>query len=105
MGVPYLLSQKRLHAQGLYGDKIRTLSHQKDYNTALESDATNSMELFSWNKIGFGYLISGIAGILLLLELIFHMVWVNILALPYTIWSAWYQSKITRRWCILCLIM
>lgn len=105
MGVSYLLLQKQLHAQSLYGDKICTLFHQKDCNTVLESDAANFMGLFSWSEIGFGYFMSNIIGILFSPELIFYMVWVNILALPYTIWSVWYQSNIARQWCVLCLIV
>lgn len=64
MGVSYLLLQKQLHAQSLYGDKICTLFHQKDCNTVLESDAANFMGLFSWSEIGFGYFMSNIISVL-----------------------------------------
>ncbi|QPH38950.1 vitamin K epoxide reductase family protein [Pedobacter endophyticus] len=62
---------------------------------------------FSWSSIGFSYFNS----ILLILILgglenkivLFMLSWVNILVMPYLIFSIYYQWRVAKQWCILCL--
>jgi uncharacterized membrane protein len=60
----------------------------------------------SWSEIGFAYFAGG------LLSLLFSgfapsvagmLSWINIAALPYTIFSVYFQWRVARQWCILCL--
>jgi uncharacterized membrane protein len=61
----------------------------------------------SWSEVGFFYF----AGSLLLLVFaanpITHYIgivaWLNILALPYTVFSIYYQGLVAKQWCVLCL--
>ena len=36
---------------------------------------------------------------------LFVLAWLNILALPYTVFSIYYQWRIAKQWCVLCLIV
>ncbi len=61
----------------------------------------------SWSTIGFSYFM----GELLLLlfagitnaQTLFIVSWLNVSALPYIFFSIYYQSKIAKQWCVLCL--
>lgn len=61
----------------------------------------------SWSAIGFSYFM----GVLLLLlfsgitnpAALFVASWLNITAVPYVVFSVYYQWRVARQWCILCL--
>lgn len=61
----------------------------------------------SWSAIGFSYFM----GILLLLlfsgianpAVLFAASWLNVIAVPYVIFSIYYQWRIAKQWCVLCL--
>jgi uncharacterized membrane protein/thiol-disulfide isomerase/thioredoxin len=75
-------------------------------NAVLSSDASKILGI-SWSVIGFTYftgmllvLMSG--GIVSPINLAVLSL-LNLLALPYTIFSVYYQWKVVRQWCVLCL--
>jgi len=61
----------------------------------------------SWSAIGFSYFMGnlllllfwGIANPLAL----FASAWVNAIAAPYVLFSVYYQWRVTKQWCVLCL--
>jgi len=63
----------------------------------------------SWSEVGFFYF----TGSFLLLvfagnpfaNYIGVIAWLNILALPYTVFSIYYQGFVAKQWCVLCLIV
>ena len=101
----YLLVLKQLHIQSRYADKICTLFSQSDCNNVLESDAAKLWGIFGWSEIGMGYFTANMVILLFLPHLLPYLVIVNILALPFTVWSVWYQKVKARQWCSLCLIV
>lgn len=103
--IGFLLVQKRLKVRGRYSDKICSLFKQTDCNNILESDAAKLFGIFGWSEIGFAYFLSNIILIAFLPNLISFYALLNILALPYTIWSVWYQKFKVKQWCVLCLIV
>jgi protein-disulfide isomerase len=101
----YLLVLKQMHIQSRYVDKICTLFSQSDCNNLLESDAAKLLGIFGWSEIGLGYFVSNAIILLLLPDLLSYLVIFNILTLPFTIWSVWYQKTKAHQWCPLCLIV
>ncbi len=103
IGVAYLLLMKQGKMQSEYTDKICSLFKQGDCNSVLESEAAKLWGIFSWSEIGVGYFVSS------LIIIVFYPQWgpylalVNLLSLPYTVWSVWYQYKVAKQWCPLCL--
>lgn len=75
-------------------------------SAVLDSGASTIFGI-SWSNIGFTYfvgmLLSLLFGGLLSLPIISIMSWMNILTLPYVAFSVYYQWKIARQWCLLCL--
>lgn len=100
-----LLVQKQIYAHGQYADKICSLFKQKDCNNVLESEAAKIFGWLSWSEIGLGYFLSNLLLMTVWPELISYLILINFLVLPYTIWSAWYQYKVVKQWCMLCLVV
>ncbi|QES88728.1 vitamin K epoxide reductase family protein [Rhizosphaericola mali] len=86
--------------------QICTGSSKTNCNAILNSDASKIFGI-SWSVIGFTYfagslismLVSGIYNI----PVLFLLAWLNVLALPYIAFSLYYQKKIAKQWCVLCL--
>lgn len=100
-----LLVQKQIYAHGQYADKICSLFKQKDCNNVLESDAAKLFGWVSWSEIGLGYFLSNLLLMAVYPALIPYLILINLLALPYTIWSVWYQYKVVKQWCMLCMVV
>ncbi len=50
-----------------------------------------------------GYFLSNIIVLLLFPQLLGWISIINLLALPYTFWSIWYQGVKAKQWCLLCI--
>lgn len=103
--VSWLLLLKQMHVQSQYADKICSLFKQKDCNDVLESKAAKLWGVVGWSDIGFGYFLTNVSLLLLFPNLITSIALLNILTLPYTLWSIWYQRVKANQWCVLCLIV
>ncbi|MDR1115121.1 MAG: hypothetical protein LBL33_03035 [Tannerella sp.] len=88
----YLLVLKQLRIHSRYADKICTLFSKSDCNNVLESEAAKLWGIFGWSEIGLGYFAANVVILLFLPKLMVYSVIINILALPYTVWSVWYQK-------------
>ena len=103
--VSYLLLLKQMHMQSQYADKICSLFKQSDCNNVLESKAAKLWGIFGWSEIGLGYFATNVSLLLFLPNTVFILSLINIIALPYSFWSVWYQKVKARQWCVLCLIV
>jgi len=103
--ISVLLLLKQMHVQSQYADKICSLFKQKDCNNVLESKAAKLFGILGLSEIGFGYFSANILLILFSPALITSIVLINILTLPFTFWSVWYQWSKAKQWCVLCLIV
>ncbi len=61
----------------------------------------------SWSNIGFTYFAGGLFVLLFTgivhPQALFVLAWLNVLAIPYVFFSLYYQWRIARQWCVLCL--
>jgi uncharacterized membrane protein len=61
----------------------------------------------SWSAIGFAYFTGGLFAQLFMGILNIHaltmLAWFNVLAVPYIFFSIYYQWRIAKQWCLLCL--
>ena len=73
-----------------------------DCNGTLDSQASHFLGI-SWSVFGLGYFLSAILFIALLPQYVIYAETLNIIALPYTAWSVWYQKFRVKQWCALCL--
>lgn len=105
MYVSYLLVLKQLHIHNTYADKICSILNQGDCNDLLDTEAAKFLGTFSWSEIGLGYFISNLIILAFAPSLIPYMYIVNLLALPYSFWSIWYQKYKAKQWCPLCVMV
>ena len=103
--ISYILILKQIHIQSNNADKICSLFKKSDCNNILESSSAKFLGVISWSEIGFSYFISNIMIVLLLPGQLPFLSIINILALPYSLWSVWYQRIRAKQWCPLCLIV
>ncbi len=71
----------------------------------LKSDAAKIFG-FSWSEIGFLYFAGGMVTLLvgsLSPISLWVIAWLNVIAVPYTLFSIYYQWRIAKQWCVLCL--
>ena len=102
----WLLLLKQMHIKNQYADKICSLFTQSNCNNVLEgSRAIYLWASISWSEIGLGYFCTNIFILIFFPALITYVALINIIALPYTFWSIWYQHSKAKQWCILCLIV
>lgn len=103
--VSWLLLLKQMHVESQYADKICSLFKQKDCNSILESEAARLWGVIGWSETGFGYFLTNVLILLFNPALVTYIALINILTLPYTFWSVWYQRTKAKQWCVLCLIV
>lgn len=83
-------------------------SKKVDCGAILQSKASKIIGI-SWSTIGSTYFIGSILLQIFLgiinKESLFICSWLNLFALPYTFFSLYYQWKIAKQWCMLCLFV
>lgn len=73
-------------------------------NAILQSKEAKLFGIISWSEIGFFYFAGGLLFVIPSLEGSAQLLaWLNLLALPYTLFSVYYQWRIAKQWCPLCL--
>jgi protein-disulfide isomerase/uncharacterized membrane protein len=103
--ISYLLVLKQMHIHSRYADKICSLFSKSDCNNVLESEAAKLWGVFGWSEIGLGYFSANVVLLLFLPQTISLLALINIVTLPYSFWSVWYQKVKAKQWCPLCLIV
>lgn len=103
--ISYLLLMKQMKVQSKYADKICTLFKEGDCNSILETKAAKLWSTISWSEIGLGYFIANSIILLSFPQYLTYLSITNICALPYTLWSLYYQKFKAKQWCPLCLIV
>lgn len=72
----------------------------------LSSKQSKVLSWLSWSEVGFFYFAGGFFTLLFITPLTDSLSiigYLNILALPYTIFSIYYQGRVAKQWCVLCL--
>ena len=91
-------------------EKLCNLNNQTNCDTVLASSGSKLFQYFSWAEIGFWYFVGSIIFTLICFfskqfDYFNTLTIVSMCALPYTIFSVYYQGQIVKKWCTLCLII
>lgn len=100
-----LLLAKQVKVDNKFADKICSLFDKKGCNSILSSEAAKVLWDISWSEIGFGIFFSNIILLLINPYCISEIALFNIVALPISLWSIWYQKVVAKQWCTLCLFV
>lgn len=86
--------------------KVCTSLKKGNCNAILSGKQSKVFKWLSWSEVGFFYFTGGMLT-LLFVNPVSHalaiVAYLNLLALPYTLFSIYYQGRIAKQWCILCL--
>lgn len=103
-----LLLVIQLGKESKIAKSVCTVNNASDCQSVLESPAAK-IGLFSLSEIGFLYFLGGLLTIVFgvfsndLKPALGFLYFLNLFALPYTVFSIYYQAFILRKWCPLCV--
>ena len=87
--------------------KVCTGFAKANCNAILSGKQAKAFGNISWSETGFVYFSGGLLYLLFagnsLVDKLTVLSWLGILVAPYTVFSIYYQWKIARQWCVLCL--
>ncbi|WP_113653406.1 thioredoxin domain-containing protein [Pedobacter namyangjuensis] len=101
VSVSILLLIHSINANNPLIQNLCSLGNKNDCNAILKSDAAKVNSWLSWSEVGFFYFAGSTLSLLINPATLPFIAIINILALPYTIYSVSYQAK-NKNWCILC---
>jgi len=96
-----LLLIHSLDANNPLVQNLCSLGQKNNCNAILKSKAANLTSWLTWSEVGFFYFAGSFAVIIYLQLALPVIAWLNLLAIPYTIYSIGYQYK-NKNWCVLC---
>ncbi len=87
--------------------KVCTGIAKGNCNAILKGKHAKVFKWLSWSEVGFFYFTGGLLTLLFsstsITNSIALVASLNILALPYTAFSVYYQWRVAKQWCVLCL--
>lgn len=97
-----------LDTKNSFLQKVCQLNGKSNCQNILSSSAAKFTDWLSWAEIGLFYFVGGllawIVGLLTGNATYLQSLYIlTVLALPYTLWSVYYQARVAREWCVLCL--
>jgi protein-disulfide isomerase len=103
--ISILLLVQSLDANNSFIQRLCTSGKNLNCNAILKSKAANVTEGLSWSEVGFFYFSSTTLILLFYgssLSVLQSLALFNLLCLPYTFYSVYYQYKIAKQWCVFC---
>jgi len=105
--VSVLLLWHEIDKSNPFLQQICSAGKKVNCDAILSSKASQVFSWLSWSEIGFFYFAGGLLALLFagsqISSILTILVYINILALPYTIFSIFYQWRVAKQWCMLCL--
>lgn len=99
--ISMMLIAQRFSASHSWIRKACITAGKNDCNAILQSRAAQITPWFSWAEAGLFYFSGSFFVALIFPQLVPIVFWINVFALPYTVYSVVYQYRI-KKWCILC---
>lgn len=98
-----MLLEKQLLGESHYGDIVCSMFNHTDCNSILEGPKAKVFGI-SWSEIGLGYFMANILLISLYPISSSFIAAMNWVAMLYGIWSIYYQWRVAKSWCMLCIM-
>jgi uncharacterized membrane protein/glutaredoxin len=103
--ISILLIIQNIDANNSFIKRLCTAGKKADCNAILTSKAAKITDELSWSEVGFFYFTSTTLTLLFYgnsIALLQTLVILNVLSLPYTTYSIYYQYAVAKKWCVLC---
>lgn len=99
----WMLVQKSLGIHNNTAEAVCSVLEEGGCDELARSEASSFMGIFKWSEVGMAYFSVSLVAMLLFPQTLPALAAINILCLPYTIWSITYQKFIAKVWCTLCV--
>ncbi|TKC13118.1 hypothetical protein FA048_05765 [Pedobacter polaris] len=96
-----LLLMHSINANNPLIQNLCSMGNKNNCNAILKSEAAKVTSWLSWSEVGYFYFVGSSICLLFLPLSISILAWLNVFALPYTIYSLSYQYR-HKNWCVLC---
>ncbi|HKJ32540.1 MAG TPA: vitamin K epoxide reductase family protein, partial [Balneolales bacterium] len=84
--------------------KVCSMGNKTNCQSVLSSNAAKVIGNISWSDIGFIYFTGGYLYLLITGTSFLPVITIlNLIALPYIVFSVYYQARVARQWCTFCL--
>lgn len=83
--------------------KVCTGIAKGNCNKILSGKQAKIFSWLSWSEVGFFFFTAALLLLLFAKNSIGVVAWLNILVLPYIVFSIYYQWRVAKQWCVLCL--
>lgn len=103
IGVSYLLLLKQLNIENVFANKLCSLVKEGKCEDVTGSKGGKVFGLVSLSEIGMAYFLVNVFILSYLPSLLDTLGLINIVILPFSFWSLWYQKFRVKKWCILCI--
>lgn len=101
----WLLVQKSLGIRNAAADAVCSALEEGGCDEIARSEAASFMGIFKWSEVGLAYFSVSLIAMLLFPHMLTVLAAINILCLPYTVWSISYQKFKAKTWCTLCVLV
>lgn len=99
----WMLVQKSLKISNATADSVCKVLKEGGCDSVLEMKASKFFGLFGWSEVGFAYFSVSLLCLLMFPQWTCYLALCNVLCLPFTVWSIWYQKFRAHTWCTLCV--
>jgi len=86
-------------------DKLCNIGSGSDCNRVLHSKGSKFLGIITWGEISFVFFSGYLLNIAFLPNALSLMFLFSITSLPYTVWSVFYQSRVAKSFCFLCILI
>ncbi len=99
----WLLVLKALGIRNHAADAVCSVLQKGGCDEIARSDASSFFGIFKWSEVGLAYFSVSLIAMLLFPVSMPALAAINILCLPYTVWSITYQKFKAKVWCTMCV--
>ena len=97
------LVQKSLGIHTAAANAVCSAIEEGGCDEIAQSEASSFMGIVKWSEVGLAYFSVSLMAMLLFPQTLPALAAINILCLPYTVWSISYQKFVAKTWCTLCV--
>lgn len=108
IAVSILLISYTYNSDNLFIKEICNVGKKTNCGNILKSKAAKVFSFLSWSEVGLFYFATTLLTLIISeihqqIQGYYLIVGINMLALPYTLYSVYYQKKVAKSWCVMCL--
>ncbi|MDE5567706.1 MAG: hypothetical protein K2J12_04605 [Muribaculaceae bacterium] len=101
--IGWLLVEKSAHIKNRHADAVCSVVEAGGCDDILETSAAKFFGIFGWSEVGLAYFSVSLLCLLIFPQYIGSLALINLICLPFSFWSVWYQKFKAKTWCTLCL--